>query len=212
MKKENYKILAELYEHYNEIFKPLLAEVETRYESQPIVIFNEIRSFNDHIARCFLEGRDDKYIAEELRKARGHIKRAIYDCFKFLNVSYHKAILRFEKEIKNIDMTLIGEDAKFYRKYKKLKYKVITTIKEAKINEARASETAFDKYQETYNLYVKLDNLIEKNIMYIKRLKTKFTLSRLYKFFFWLLSAVIAGIISNTQIIKLYKKLFSTFK
>lgn len=46
--------LKELYKIYNETIKLLIADIEARTQKFPIEIFNEIRSFNDHVARCYL--------------------------------------------------------------------------------------------------------------------------------------------------------------
>lgn len=56
MKSEYQDQLASFYKIYNETIKPLMAEIEVRYASFPTPIFNEIRAFNDHIARCYVEG------------------------------------------------------------------------------------------------------------------------------------------------------------
>lgn len=57
-----------LYNQYNTIIKPLMAEIEAREERMPLPIFNEIRAFNDHIARCYLEGTHSERINNELSK------------------------------------------------------------------------------------------------------------------------------------------------
>ena len=56
MNKQNLAFLFSLYEEYIYTVKALIAEVELKYESFPLSIFNEIRSFNDHIARCVDKG------------------------------------------------------------------------------------------------------------------------------------------------------------
>lgn len=50
--------LKNLYQTYNTVIKPLIADIEARYEEFPISIFNEIRAFNDHVARCYRIGID----------------------------------------------------------------------------------------------------------------------------------------------------------
>ena len=72
-----------LYEAYNNVIKPLIAEIEVRYEQFPIVIFNEIRAFNDHIARCYIRPDDNVWTNSQIRKAQSHIERMILDCYKF---------------------------------------------------------------------------------------------------------------------------------
>lgn len=64
------KRLIPLYDSYNNIIKPLIAEIEIRYELFPIVIFNEIRAFNDHIARCYLHPNDNKWISSQILRQK----------------------------------------------------------------------------------------------------------------------------------------------
>ena len=51
----NMRIIA-LYQSYNTVIKPLIAEVEARTEQFPLPLFNEIRALHDHIARCYSDG------------------------------------------------------------------------------------------------------------------------------------------------------------
>lgn len=50
------KRIIALYNDYNMIIKPLIAEVEARTEQFPLPLFNEIRALHDHIARCYMDG------------------------------------------------------------------------------------------------------------------------------------------------------------
>ena len=49
---ENNVRITALYQDYNTVIKPLIAEVEARTEQFPLPLFNEIRALHDHIARC----------------------------------------------------------------------------------------------------------------------------------------------------------------
>ena len=54
---DNSKQIIALYDDYNTIIKPLIAEVEARTEQFPLPLFNEIRALHDHIARCYFKGK-----------------------------------------------------------------------------------------------------------------------------------------------------------
>ena len=41
--------LTPLYNRYNDVIKPLIAEIEVRFESFPISIFNEIKIGRAHV-------------------------------------------------------------------------------------------------------------------------------------------------------------------
>ena len=76
----------ELFSQYNQVIKPLIAEIEARSEKMPQPLFNEIRAFTDHIARCYFPDISDERMLDELEKANRHIVRITLDCFKCLNV------------------------------------------------------------------------------------------------------------------------------
>lgn len=185
-------------ECYNETLKPLLATVESLYEEQPVVIFNEIRSFNDHIARCYRPDANEDFIRDNLTKAKSHLKRAILDCFKHLNVYYYEVSRKFERNCRNVDLTTVS-NGEFYIKYRKLKQSAVNTVRKAKKVETIDIEKAFDTYQKAYSEYAALDDFINQNLTNINWAKVKFTVKRTLKFFAWLLSAIIAGIISNAM-------------
>ena len=93
---------------YNEVLKPLLALVEVAYEKHPSSILNEIRAFNDHIARCYRTNIDKAFIEDNLKRASGHLKRSILDCLKYLNVWYHDKFVDFDRKHRGVDLTTIS--------------------------------------------------------------------------------------------------------
>ena len=95
--KENAK-LEELYGIYNETIKLLIAEIEALTQKFPIEVFNEIRAFTDHIARCYLPVSMGIDKGTELRKAESHIIRITFDCYKHLNVAYFEKLRLFLAE------------------------------------------------------------------------------------------------------------------
>ena len=87
------KVSAKLFSQYNNNIKPLIAEIEARGEVMPQPLFNEIRAFTDHIARCYRKDITDECISDELSKANRHIVRITLDCFKCLNILLLAALL-----------------------------------------------------------------------------------------------------------------------
>lgn len=53
MTEEASRLIVDCYVHYCEVIKPLIARIEALSEKIPLPLFNEIRAFNDHIARCY---------------------------------------------------------------------------------------------------------------------------------------------------------------
>lgn len=192
---EFHAIIRPLYVEYNEVIKPLIAELEAREEASPQPIFNEIRAFNDHVARCYRDEIENEQIAEEIEKAQRHIKRITLDCFKYLNVSLHEKIQKFEKQTKNIDLTVINNGL-FYPEYRRLMKLTIQKVRLAKKEEAVDTNRALEVYQEGYNLYCTLEELIDDNLEVVKWARIKFSFKRTLSVIGWLLAAIISGLLS----------------
>ncbi len=187
-----------LYSVYNNVVKPLIAEIEVRYEVFPTAIFNEIRAFNDHIARCYLKPDNIQWVDAQINKAKGHIERIVLDCYKFLNVSlYDKIIKKFDKSYKGVDLSCIN-NGEFIMKHKTLTKDIIKILKKAKSKESEEDKSeAISLYQCAHNKYTELEDLIDDNCRNLFWAKGKFYTNKIWKGFLWLLSAIISGIISS---------------
>lgn len=75
MTETSYKKIVDCYVQYCEVIKPIVARIEAQSEKIPLPLFNEIRAFNDHIARCYYNNPSDEYILEQVTKASRHIVR-----------------------------------------------------------------------------------------------------------------------------------------
>ena len=104
---DNSKQIIALYDDYNTIIKPLIAEVEARTEQFPLPLFNEIRALHDHIARCYFKDITPEQRNIEIHKAERHVLRIILDCYKCLNLSIHDSVLLFEKQTRHVDLTVL---------------------------------------------------------------------------------------------------------
>ena len=83
MNHESLGVIEECYVSYCSVIKPLIAQIEARSEKLPLQLFNEIRAFNDHIARCFYNSPSEEYIIQQTDKAQRHISRLALDSLKF---------------------------------------------------------------------------------------------------------------------------------
>lgn len=173
--------LSENYKTYNEVIKPLIAEIEARFEEFPLPLFNEIRAFNDHVAQCYTNGVTNDRIKVEINKADAHLKRIIFDCFKYLNVALSDKIKQFEKQTRNIDLTII-DNGLFYPKYRQLSKSAIDKVREARKKESKDNDSALTKYQEAYNTYCDLENLIENSTQDVKWARAKHLIRKTLKF------------------------------
>lgn len=124
------------YSQYRTVVKPLLACVEAEYEKFPTPIYNDIRSFTDHLSRCFSgDGvlKPGDAVSEQCSSAEHHIKRAILDCYKLLLIALRKRIERFERGTRFLDFRTIDSDGGF-------SYGYAVKLREAKELARRAKE------------------------------------------------------------------------
>jgi hypothetical protein len=191
----NLEQISSLYNTYNEVIKPLIALYEAREEQFPTPVFNEIRAFNDHIAKCHLKKIDENQINEEIKLAERHIFRIIFDCYKFLNVSFHKEINIFENETRNIDLTLI-DNGEFYPNFKRLKNSAIQYVRTAKKNESFDIQKSFTNYENAFNAYSEIVELISHKKTDVNWARKKHSLKKILKFVLWILSALLSGLVS----------------
>ena len=209
MESQHITQITALYQTYNEVIKPLIAEIEVRYEKFPTPIFNEIRAFNDHIARCHRVGISNLDIEKEIWKAKGHIERTILDCYKFLNVSLHKNVIkRFDRRTKGVDLGSISNGA-FHTVYSDAKKFINTHLKEAKLLEVQDKERSLKAYELVYNKFSELESFLIDNEQHICWARARYYSNKILRLLGWLLAAVISGIISSIYIP--WDKLFSFF-
>jgi hypothetical protein len=187
--------LRETYKVYNEVIKPLIADIEARIEKFPLPLFNELRALNDHIAQCYRDDITDEGIKDEIKKAKRHTSRIILDCYKYLDVSIFLDIEKFERQTKYVDLTAIN-NGDFFQEYKKFRNGATVAVREAKKVESSNNGLAMEKFQEAYNSYCELEVLILNNMGNVIWARKKYRVKQALKFFAYLLSAIISGIIS----------------
>ena len=184
-----------LYKEYNMVIKPLIAELEARTEQFPLPLFNEIRALHDHIARCYSERISSNQVDSEIHKAERHVTRIMLDCYKCLDLSLHDEVLLFERQTKNVDLTVL-QNGTFYPKYKTLRTKATKMVRKAKSLESLDTQSALDTYQNSYNLYCDLENVIEEVVPDLHWASIRFSVRKSMQVLLWILSAIASGVIS----------------
>ncbi|MFZ4796194.1 MAG: hypothetical protein ACOYMA_01785 [Bacteroidia bacterium] len=187
--------IAALYTNYNEVIRPLISEIEARQEVFPAPLFNEIRAFNDHIARCHLKCISVDKIVEEIKKAEGHINRITLDCFKYLDVFLFEKVKRFERSTRYIDISVL-DNGKFYPSFCRLQKEAVQHVREAKKAEATDIESSLNYYQLAYNSYCELEEKIDDKSVEIRWAKVRFTSKKLLQIILWTLAAILSGLVS----------------
>lgn len=184
-----------LFKEYNMVIKPLIAELEARTEHFPLPLFNEIRALHDHIARCYSERISSNQVDSEIHKAERHVTRIMLDCYKCLNLSLHDEVLLFECQTKNVDLTVL-QNGTFYPKYKTLRTKATKMVRKAKSLESLDTQSALDTYQNSYNLYCDLENVIEEVVPDLHWARIRFSVRKSMQVLLWILSVIASGVIS----------------
>ena len=88
------------------------------------------------------------------------------------------------------------QDGTFYPKYKVLRVQVVQYVRKAKSLESIDTKDALDVFQESYNIYCELENLIDAVTPDLHWAHVRFSIKKALKVFLWILSAVVSGIIS----------------
>jgi hypothetical protein len=133
----NQKLL-ELYDIYRNKLKPTVFAVECNIGKFPVQILLEIRSYQDHIANCFLNDKTETERLTELNRANSHLQRAIADCYKtLLQIYYPDRIAKFRKDYLHVNLGLVS-NGQFLPEFTKLE-------KIAKDRTLSAKKNEFDK-------------------------------------------------------------------
>lgn len=164
MKQEQLQKIDKLLIDYGKSAKPLINEISKRHKDGKIPdnLLNEIRAMNDHIARCYRDEADDSYIDGELRKAEGHLRRLLYDCFKQLNIYISDNLKRRERWTYS-NRWLYRDGGNFWRQYTEWKRRAQDDVIEAKKQESIDSDLALKYFESGYQNYRNIEELFKTN-------------------------------------------------
>lgn len=168
-----------LLSEYVRVVQPMLVEIINRMPKKEhnkftVAISNEIRMMNDHIARCFDDGRSIEEIMKELGKAEGHLQRVEFDVYKQMNwLLYDRTIGRIEKC--QYEHKIGWAFLKWKDKYYELKNSITKVVEEARIADSLGKERAFvlEKYEIGYDKYRELEELIMANKRDLRKISLK---------------------------------------
>ena len=191
----NEERLTDLLAEYRSVAKPLMEELFMRMGEYPVNCQNEIRAFNDHIARCYREGASQPDICKELDKASGHIQRLVYDCLKQLNVLMYEDIERIESSTYSYKWLFIDK-GRFWKQYVTHKQAAVICEVEAKKQESLNPSLSVDKYQEAYLHYVEIDKMFNVFAVELKDSRWHKVLSTWMKGWQWLWVTVLVAVIT----------------
>ena len=185
-----------LYNKYNFVLKPFFAECEARTGRYEIQIVNELRSFFDHIARCYRPKSTEDYIDKQLTKAESHVHRALLDIMKILITVYHEYMKDFLKQTKNTDLREVCDGA-FFPKYRNLYNNAYGLNEKAKQVESVDFEKAFQLFQNSKNAFIDLEKYITDNTYEINRAKRKARFRKTINFLKWFIPIIIGVLLAQ---------------
>ena len=165
--------IKEIHHQYKNVISPFIMQLEVLDGLYPIEILNEIRAVFGHLSKCYLSEGPDA-IERNLDKADGHIKRAILDCYKYLCLAYNDKYKEFDNNYRNVDLSEI-DNGEFLPVLCKKRIEAINKLTDAKKNELQTSdvEVLYNGFEEAYNAYADVYNLINNSMVKIEYLKRK---------------------------------------
>ena len=194
--------ISDIYAEYKKTVSPLVAFLEANDAEFPVEILNEIRAIFTHFSRTYDESVSDDEISSEIKKAEGHLKRAILDCYKYNCVSLYDFYSQFRKEYKFADLSCI-DSGDFLTHITQNFAEAKKQLLEAKISERKNKdkEDLYAEYETAFDLFLKNFNLINSKIGIIHRVSKKARWSRFWGTFgFWIsLALAIFGILLSIR-------------
>lgn len=189
-------LLSPIYNSYNSVIKPLIAEIETVERKQPYILFNEIRALHDHLSKCYLTNYSDEDVIKQIKKAEGHLNRLILDCYKFLGVHYYLVYKRFERKYRNVDLRTIS-NGEFLTQLRRLIYEANQTLKNAKIQQSLNIETSIALFEKSIIGYRNVEELIAVHSPDLLWSKAKYKIRSILGVIGYIFGAIILGTVTN---------------
>ncbi len=180
--------ISDIYAEYKKTVSPLIAFLEVNDAEFPVEILNEIRAIFTHFSRTYDEAANEEEISSEIKKAEGHLKRAILDCYKYNCVSLYDFYNQFRREYKFADLSCIDNGdflAHITENFAETKKRLLN----AKISERKNKnkEDLYAEYEAAFDLFLKNFNLINSKIGLVHKVSKKARWSRFWGTFgFWI--------------------------
>lgn len=165
-----------IFKSYNQIIAPFIMQLEIMDCEYPVEIFNEIRSVMTHLSRADLS-EDDSFVEDNIVKAERHVKRAILDCYKYSCVSFTEKLQTFDQTYRGVDLSLVdnGEFLPQFSKLQKEAEKALQQAKQSELNTDISEDEIFSLYENAYNYFYGVNELIDSSFEKLHRVKHKKT-------------------------------------
>ena len=178
--------ILKIYKQYHQVVKHMVIELETDDGEFPVEVLNEIRAILNHLAKCYLldEEKPEGYqslLDIQIHDAKSHLKRAIFDCYKYSCISVEDYYSDFCKRMKHVDLGVI-DNGEFSVTLSKKYSSARCSLKTAKNDEqdsmsASSFDTIFDLYKNAYEAYDDVRKYIDESLEKIERARHKQAIS-----------------------------------
>lgn len=182
MTPENQKEILDIYVRYHTKLKSMIITLETDDGEYPVEILNEIRAMMNHLAKCYIAddkrpSDHEKIIDKNIRNAKGHLRRAIFDCYKYGCISVEDFYQDFHFQTRHVDLGYIdnGEFSIAISNEYSIAKKALVKARKAEQDALDSSipDDVYRKYEMAYELYDVLRHHIQTSIKKIDRAKHK---------------------------------------
>ncbi|MDR0197230.1 MAG: hypothetical protein LBI36_03315 [Oscillospiraceae bacterium] len=164
----------DIFRQYMNVVSPYMFELELTDGEFPVEILNEVRAIFTHLAKGFVYQSEEER-SRNIDKAGGHVKRAIFDCYKYLCISHLEAYKRFKEYYGGYDLREV-DNGEFIIKasdMKKLATDKFFEAKKSELQEGKSDDEIYGLYEEAYNASAELGEYIKQKEGVLQRLKKK---------------------------------------
>ncbi len=199
--------IKELFLFYNEYFKPLYSETESRSNEIPLESLFEVHAAFDHLKRIYIDNEDSKFCCE---KAKSHLIRAVLDFYKLKLRDFHNDIKAFLE--KPINFSII-DNGEFYQNLIQDRGKIAKLAKTARLSESSENkDAAFNNWAEVSYAIDKFEDDYINNEKVVwaydhqKKIEKSQTRRQFFIGFILTILGVVLGVILKEPIFIIYSK------
>lgn len=162
-----------IYSQYHNSIKIFIGQLEVLQNKFPVEILNEIRAVFSHIAKVYV-CENEEVAWENVNKAKGHIKRAQLDAYKYMCYAFSKYYMEFRELYKNVDLSHVN-NGDFINELSRTYTSAMEKAESARMIEVTANDVieSYGKYEEAYREYAAVYKLIVTNLPITEKLQQK---------------------------------------
>lgn len=189
--------LSELADYYQNVFLPAYSDVVAIIADKPIQLLIEIENANSHIFQALLNQNNGDIVAENIKKAKNHLKRATLDSYKLSWVYLNDELNKLDNDI--ISLGLKIDEGEFLEKRKNF-HDLTKKARAIELqNVGKDTDKCTDAYKEVINIGIQLrDSVDPKRKINVEKIKKKNTIiQNIISFIIGIATGIIGNFIFN---------------